>query len=293
MIRTRRISIFFIMALFIPVLVFAQGLDTVRIDGILGRSGAKMGSAYKVGFPRADLHVTLNGVLIKPGLALGAWAAFTGNDSSATVMGDLVLLQDEVNPVMAKLRQGDFEITAVHNHLLDETPRVMYMHYMGRGKAEDLAKTLRAALAATKTPFGIPAAMTKPAEEPAFVATVEKVLGRKGTVSGGVLGIGIPRDGEITTDDMTIPPSMGVAEAINFQEAGPGKVATAGDFVLTANEVNPVISTLHKHHIQVTALHNHMLEEQPRLFFMHFWGVGGAESVAEGIKAGLAKIHTK
>ena len=277
-----------------PVFLRAESLDTSKIDQSLGRSGTALGDVYKVGFPRTDLHVTLQGVVVKPGLALGGWAAFTGTDSKATVMGDLVLLQDEVNPVMAKLRQSDFEITAVHNHLLDESPRVMYIHYMARGRAEELAKSLRAALEVTKTPLGKPAAATgKPSAEPAFVKTVEEFLGRKGTVNGGVLAFGIPRAGLVTMNGTIIPPSMGVAEAINFQEAGPGQVATAGDFVLTAHEVNPVISALEAHGIQVTGLHNHMLGEQPRLFFMHFWGVGSARSVAEGINAALAEVHTK
>ncbi len=279
--------------LLVPALACAQGLDTAKIDHALGRSGAKLGDVYKVGFPRTDLHVTLGGVTIKPGLALGSWAAFTGTDANSTVMGDLVLLQDEVNPVMARLREAGFEITGIHNHLLDESPHVMYMHYMAHGHAEALGESLHAALAVSKTPLGAPAAAAKPAETPAFVGAVEKVLGRQGAFNGGVLGFGIPRAQIVTMNGTIIEPSMGVAEGINFQDAGGGKVATAGDFVLTAAEVNPVISALVAHHIQVTGLHNHMLDEQPRLFFMHFWGVGPASEVAEGIKAALVEIHVR
>jgi hypothetical protein len=293
MYSTRCISTL-ISVLLVPMLSAARGLDTGKVDGALGRSGTKLGDVYKVSFPRTDLRVMLDGVAIKPGLALGSWAAFAGTDDNATVMGDLVLLQDEVNTVMAKLRASGFEITAIHNHLLDESPHVMYMHYMGHGKAEELAKSLHAALESTQTPLGMPAPSTgKGSAEPAFVRTVEEVMGRKGALNGGVLGYGIPRAEAITMNGMTIPPSMGVAEAINFQEAGPDKIATAGDFVLTADEVNRVISALEAHHIAVTGLHNHMLDEQPRLFFMHFWAVGGAQSVAEGIKAALAELHTK
>ena len=277
----------------VPSFLAAQGLDTARIDQALGRSGQKTGEVYKVSFPRTDLHVTRRGVAIKPGLALGSWAAFQGTDDNAMVMGDLVLLQDEINPVMARLRERGFEILSVHNHLLDETPHVMYMHYMGKGKAGELATALRSALGASKTPLGKPAAPAKAAGEPTFVKTVEDALGRKGSFNGGVLAIGVPRADTITDRGMTIPPAMGMAESINFQEIGGGKVATTGDFVLVADEVNPVISALEEHHIEVEALHNHMLNEQPRLFFMHFWGQGPADSVALGIKAALEKVHTK
>jgi uncharacterized protein DUF1259 len=276
-----------------PSLVLGQGIDATKLQRVLGRPGQKIGEIIKFGFPRTDLHVTVRGVTVKPGLALGSWAAFSGTDDNATVMGDLVLLQDEVNPVVKRLRSSGFEITAVHNHLLFESPRLMYIHYMGRGRAENLAASLKNALSASMTPLGKPAAAAKPASEPAFVKQVEAVLGRKGAFSGGVLGIGIPRQDAITMNGMTIPPAMGVAEGINFQEAGPDQIATTGDFVLTSDEVNPVITALQDHHILVTALHSHMLGEQPRLFFMHFWGTGSAEMVADGIKAALGKVRVK
>jgi Domain of Unknown Function (DUF1259) len=266
----------------------------VKIEKALGRPGQKFGDVYRVGFPRTDLHVAVHGVAIKPGLALGSWAAFAGTDEHAMVMGDLVLLEDELNPVMERLRAAGFEITAVHNHLLDETPHVMYLHYMGHGVAAELAASLRGALALSKTPLEKPAAT--PAEEaapPSWVTMVEESLGRKGTLKGGVLSYGVPRADTVTMGGMTIVPAAGVAEAINFQAAEAGSVATTGDFVLTAEEVNPVISALEEHHIQVTALHSHMLTEEPRLFFMHFWAVGPAQAVVAGIKAALDKVHVK
>jgi hypothetical protein len=279
----------------LPMAVSAQGsggLDTAKIEQVLGRPGQKIGEVYKVGFPRTDLHVTVHGVAIKPGLALGSWAAFTGPDEQAMVMGDLVLLEDELNPVMEKLRASGFEISAVHNHLLDETPRVMYMHYMGHGKAAELAASLRGALAVSKTPLEKPTAATEEPAPPSWVKAVEDTLGRKGTLKGGVLSYGVPRADSITIRGTIITPAAGVAEAINFQVADTG-VAATGDFVLTAEEVNPVISALEAHGIRVTALHSHMLREEPRLFFMHFWAVGPAASVAEGIKAALDKVHVK
>ena len=287
-------SLILISILFVPVAVFAQGLDTAKIDQTLGRSGQRLGDVYKVGFPRTDLRVLVHGVAIKPGLALGSWAAFSGTNDSAVVMGDLVLLQSEVNPVMKKLRAAGFEVTAVHNHLLDETPRLMYMHYMGHGPAEQIASSLRAALAVSKTPLGKPvAAAAATSAPPSWVKTVEDTVGRKGGFNGGVLSFGVPRADAVTMSGMTVAPSEGVAESINFQEAGAGNLATTGDFVLTAEEVNPVISVLEEHHVSVTALHSHMLTEQPRLFFMHFWAVGSPESVAAGIKAALSHVSTE
>jgi Domain of Unknown Function (DUF1259) len=293
MLTKRTIWILISIALF-PLVTAAQGLDTTKIDQVLGRPGQKTGDVYRVGFPRTDLKVTVGGVAVKPGLALGSWAAFSGTGASASVMGDLVLVESEVNPVMSKLRAAGFEITGVHNHLLNETPRVLYMHYMGHGDAAELAKSLRAALAVSKTPLGAPAAPAPaPASPPAFVKTIEDTLGRKGQLNGGVLAFGIPRAEAITEGGMTLTAPQGVAESINFQETTPGQVATTGDFVLKAEEVNPVISALEEHNIQVTALHSHMLTEEPRLFFMHFWASGNTESVAQGIKAALSHIAVK
>jgi hypothetical protein len=282
-----------ICVLSVPLLVRAQGLNTATIDQALGRSGQKTGDVYKVSFPRTDLHVSVKGVAIKPGLALGSWAAFSGTDDNAMVMGDLVLLEDELNPVMDKLRSAGFEITAVHNHLFDETPHVLYMHYMGHGSATQLATSLKGALATSKTPLEKPAAAAEEPTPPVWVKSVEESVGRKGTFKGEVLSFGVPRTDEITMNGMTTPPAAGVAESINFQEAGTGNVATTGDFVLTASEVNPVIAELRTHEIFVTALHSHMLTEQPRLFFMHFWAVGTPEAVGGGIKAALSRVSVK
>jgi Domain of Unknown Function (DUF1259) len=279
--------------LILPSAVAAQGLDTTKIDQALGRSGQKIGEVYKFGFPRSDLHVSVHGLAIKPGLALGSWAAFIGTNDAAMVMGDLVLLEDELNPVMEKLRSAGFEISAVHNHLIDETPHIVYLHYMGHGEASRLATSLHAALAVSKTPLEKPAAPGEEGTPPAWVKAVEDSVGRKGTLKGGVLSYGVPRSDTITVGGTTIAPAAGVAEAINFQAADAGNVATTGDFVVTAEEVNPVITELQAHHILVTALHSHMLTEQPRLFFMHFWSVGSPESVGAGIAAALKHVATK
>jgi hypothetical protein len=292
MMRTRLRCFIVLCVLLLPTLVRAQGVTTGPIDEVLGRSGQKTGDVYKVSFPRSDLHVSVHGLAIKPGLALGSWAAFLGTDDNAMVMGDLVLLESELNPVIAKLRSAGFDISAVHNHLMEESPRVLYAHYMGHGPATQLATSLRAALALSKTPLEKPAAGPEEAA-PAWVKAVEDAVGRKGTFKGGVLSYGVARSDAITVGGMTIAPAAGVAEAINFQAADSGNVATTGDFVLTAEEVNPVISELQGHQISVTALHSHMLTEQPRLFFMHFWSVGSPESVGSGIKAALSRVAVK
>src|SRR6266849_3943008 len=227
----RNISILILILVF-PIAAAAQGLDVTNIDQALGRSGQKMGDVYKVGFPRTDLHVSVHGLAIKPGLALGSWAAFTGTDDNAMVMGDLVLLEDELNPVMEKLRSAGFEISAAHNHLIEETPHVVYMHYMGHGAASQLAASLKAALAVSKTPLDKHAASDEEAALPTWVKTVEDSVTRKGTFKGGVLSYGVPRGDTITLAGATIAPAAGVAEAINFQAADAGNIATTGDFVL-------------------------------------------------------------
>src|SRR3954466_16341725 len=140
-----------------PVMLVAQGLDTAKIDEAMGRLGQKTGDVYRLRFPRTDLQVSVAGVEIKPGLALGSWAAFAGNDNAAMVMGDLVLLENELTPVMKKLRTAGFEITAIHNHVLNESPRVIYMHYKSHGKAVERAKSLHAGLGESKTPLDKPA----------------------------------------------------------------------------------------------------------------------------------------
>lgn len=266
----------------------AQSSNWKDIDEAMGRSGqAQPGDVWRFGLPRKDLHVTLNGVDIKAGFALGSWVAFRRNGANAMVMGDLVLTQDEVEPVMLKLQQGGVEQSALHNHLLNESPHVMYMHIVGHGDAAHLAKTIHDALALTKTPG--PDSGTS-AQAPALgfdQKQVEQALGRSGKDNGGVLQFSVPRAEKITDSGMEVPPSMGVATAINFQSTGNGKVAITGDFVLLASEVNPVIRALRENGIEVEALHSHMLMEEPRLFFMHFWANDDAAKLAKGLRAAV------
>jgi len=272
--------------------VLAAESDWDAVAKAIGRSGTEMpGGVYRVGIGRSDLTVTVDGVQIKPPLALGSYLAFQKSGKEAMVMGDLVLLQEEVNPVMKKLIEQGIQITAIHNHLLRATPQVMYMHYQGHGDAAKLAAAVRSALEESKTPLAAPA---KAAAQPPIdldTAAIERTLGAKGTNNGGVYGFSIPRAEAIKEHGATIPPAMGMGTVINFQPTGGGKAAITGDFVLIGKEVNPVLKTLRENGIEVTALHSHMLEEQPRLFFMHFWANDDAQRLAGGLKAALGKVN--
>lgn len=259
------------------------------VDSIMGRTGAAQpGDVRKYSFPRSDLKVVVKGVQLKPALALGSWIAFERVGTKTAAMGDLVLTETELGPVMSALQKGGVEQTALHNHVLGESPRVMYMHVTAHGDAAAIARAVRAALRLTGTPLARPAAAaTAPFD--LDTAAVSTALGYRGSVNGGVYQVSVPRSEKIVDHDMEIPPSMGVATAINFQPTGSGRAAITGDFVMTADEVNPVIRALQAGHIQPTGLHSHMLGESPRLFFMHFWAIDDAVALARGLKAALAE----
>ena len=264
-----------------------------QVGAALGKTGsAAPGGIYRVGLPRTDLKVTLDGVELKPGFALGSWLAFEKMGEEGMVMGDLVLTMDEVNPVMTKLAAGGIEITALHNHLLRNQPFTMYMHVQGHGDPVKLAGALHTALAESTTPLSA-AAAPSPTPPPIDLdtAAIDQALGAKGTNNGGVYQFGIPRAEPIKDGGMDVPPPMGSANAINFQPTGGGKAAITGDFVLIAKEVNPVLKALREHGIEVTAIHNHMLDDQPHLYFMYFWANDDARKLAEGLRAALAQIN--
>jgi hypothetical protein len=264
------------------------------IDAALGKTGAKMpGGVYRVGLPRSDLKAMVDGVALKPGFALGGWLAFEKMGDQGMVMGDLVLTMDEVNPVMTKLAAAGIEITGLHNHLLRNQPFTMYMHVLGHGDPVTLAVALHTALAESKTPLSAPRAAPAATAPPIDLdtAAIDHTLGAKGSNNGGVYQFSIPRADPISDGDMVVPPAMGSAIAINFQPTGGGKAAITGDFVLIAKEVNPVLKALRDHGIEVTAIHHHMLDDQPHLYFMHFWANDDAKKLAEGLKAALAQIN--
>ena len=269
----------------------AASIDWQKVDDALGRKAAVSDDVRRYGFPRSDLTVTLDGVTIKPALALGGWVAFKPMHGEAMVMGDLVLLEAEVNPVMLKLIEGGLEITAVHNHLLRASPATFYLHVGGHGDPVKMATVIHDALSVSKTPMTAPAAASPPPAIDLDSAQLDKLIGAKGQPNGGVYQFNVPRTNPIKENDMVMAPvgPMGVAIAINFQPTGGGKAAITGDFVLTNDEVNPVIGALRANGIDVTAVHSHMLDEQPRLFFLHFWAVDDAFKLAKGLRAALDK----
>jgi hypothetical protein len=273
--------------------VGAKDVDWQKVDNAFGRKPAAVaGDVHRYGFPRTDLNVTLDGVAIKPALALGGWVAFKPMGDEVMVMGDLVLLETEINPVMAKMIANGLDITAVHNHLLRANPSTFYMHVGGHGDPVKLAAAIHDALSVSKTPLEPPAPPAQPPAIDSDTAQLDQIIGAKGQANGGVYQFGVPRRDPVTMDGMPITPAgpMGLATGIGFQPTGGGKAAITGDFVMVSSEVNPVIKTLRANGIEVTALHSHMLDEQPRLFFMHFWANDDAIKLAKGLREALDEM---
>lgn len=271
----------------------AADMDWSKVDQALGRKGADQpGGVHKFSFPRSDLKIVVDGVQIKPALALGSWVAFIPSGVGAMCMGDLVLTDTEISPVMKKLVDDGLEISAVHNHLLRMSEHVVYMHIGGHGDPAKLASTLHAALALSKTP--LEQSTAAPPSPPALdTSALDSALGFKGNANGGVYQFSVPRAETISEGGMSIPPAMGTAIAINFQPTTEGKAAVTGDFVLLDKEVNPVLKTLRQHGIEVTALHSHMIGDSPHMYFMHFWANDDAKKLAQGLKAALDLANVK
>src|SRR6202171_3371972 len=270
----------------------AEDIDWQKVDEAFGRKAAVVsGDVHRYGFPRTDLTVTLDGVTIKPALALGGWVAFKAIGGAMMAMGDLVRLDTEIKPVMTKLIENGLDITAVHNHLLRGSPATFYMHVGGHGDPVKMATAIRAALAESKTPLAAPAPASPPPAIELDTAQLDQIIGAKGQPNGGVYQFAVPRRDPVTEGGMALAPvgPLGVATAIGFQSTGSGNAAITGDFVIIASEVNPVIKALRSGGIEVTALHSHMLDEQPRLFFMHFWANDDAVKLAKGLRAALDK----
>ncbi len=279
-------------ALLLPASSAMAEIDWSQVEATIGKKAAVAGTVHKYGLPRSDLHVTLDGVGIKPGLALGGWIAFEPSGHAAMMMGDLVLTETEVTPVMRSLFANGVQVTALHNHLLRASPAPFYMHIGAHGDPLKLAKAVRDALAETKTPFEPSAA---PVGEPPKIdfdtARVDEALGAQGKNNGGIYQFSIPRAEHIKAGGMAVPPAMGTAIAINFEPTGDGQAAISGDFVAEGTEVEPLLKALQTNGIEVTALHNHMLDDEPRLFFVHFWANDDAVKLARGLRAGLDTLH--
>lgn len=267
----------------------AQETDWQKVDATLARRATVTGEVHRYAFPRTDLNVTLDGVAIKPALALGGWLAFKPAHGEAMVMGDLVLLENEITPVVTKLIEGGLEITAIHNHVLRGSPATFYVHVGGHGDPGSLATAIRAALAESKTPLQASAPAGPAPAIDLDTAQLETIIGTKGQANGGVYQFSVPRRERIAEGGMEIAPAgpMGAATAIGFQPTGNSKAAIAGDFALLGREVNPVVRTLRANGIEVMAIHSHMLTEDPRIFFLHFWAHDDALKLARGLRAAL------
>jgi hypothetical protein len=272
----------------------AADIDWNKVDQAIGKPGTNQpGGVHKFGLPRSDLKITVDGVAIKPTLALGSWIGFLPMGNGAMFMGDLVLTENEVSPVMKRLIEDGIEITAVHNHLLRTSPAVFYMHVGGQGDPVKLAQSLHAGLALSQTPLTAPAPAAAPPTIDLDTAAIDLALQAKGAINGGVYQFNIPRAEAITEAGMAIPPSLGTAIAINFQPTGGAKAAITGDFVLLGKEVNPVLKALSDHGIEVTALHSHMIDDSPHLFFMHFWANDDVTKLTQGLRAALDLANVK
>ena len=272
----------------------AAGEEWKTVEDVFGFPGANLPEGVvRFNMPRKDLHVSLGGTEVKPGLALGAWAAFHHvGRNDAMIMGDLVLTEDEVAPVMKALQDGGVEITAIHNHLLGESPKIMYLHMGGHGDPVKLARTIRQAVGLSKTPIPQGGGAKETADLGFDVAAVEKIMGRHGNVSGGVLHFNVARAEKVTEEGMDTPPSMGAGTVINFQPTGNGRSAIAGDFAMTGKEVGSVMKVLHDNGVQAVALHSHALDDVPKLFYMHFWANDDAVKLAKVLRSALDETNS-
>ena len=268
--------------------VHAQ-VDSAALEKAFGKKGTVQGNVYRVTFPRTDLKVAINGFSVAPGLALTSWVAIHKMGQSSMMMGDFVMLDAEEPTVVAKLIGLGLSVTAIHNHLVNEKPAIKFLHFSGSGDAVKLAEEIRSVFALTGTPMGPAAA---PAASTVDWSAVEAVLGTKGKKAGAVISYSFPRNEKLMDGGMEMPAAMGMATGINLQMEN-GQAGTTGDFVLLADEVNPVVKALVENGINVTAIHNHMLYDEPRLFMLHFWGVGDPGKIAAGLKAALDKTNSK
>jgi hypothetical protein len=256
--------------------------DWAAVAKALGKAGTEL--------PRSDLHVQLGSIELRPTFALGSWVAFAPMGDEAMVMGDLVLTEDEIEPVMKSLLDSGIEITALHNHLFHAEPATFYMHIGGMGNPVNMANAIRTALQLSKTPFTAPPPPATPPTIDLDTAAIDTALGAKGAIAGGVYQVGVPRAEPSKAMGLAVTGPLGGAEAINFQPLGGGRAAITGDFILIAKEVNPVLRALRGNGIDVTAIHNHMLDDQPRMFFVHFWAQNDLPKLLIGLKAALGEV---
>lgn len=261
--------------------------DWSRIQKIFKQKGIQQGNTIRINFARTDLKEKINGITIDSNLALGGYVAFTPMQDHAMMMCTMVLLQKEVAPVIEKLIANNIEITGMHNHLCGEDPKIVFLHCTGHGNAVKLAKGFKSALDKTKTPMSQKTVYPKCDIN---WQNVESILGFKGKKEGKLIFFSIPRADKVYQMDAEMSLPMGVGETINMQKVG-NKAISIGDFVVTAPEVNPVLKALTDNGLRVTSIHNHMLDENPRTFCLHYWGYDNPDKLAKGLKAALTNIN--
>ena len=279
---------------------FAQQNDWSSVEKIFGKKGTVQDNVFKIGYPRSDLKIKIGDFAVAPGFALGSWIGFINTSkrmnmqdheadmsNKAMMMGDLVLLDTEVPGVLKKLVEVNLKITAIHNHLINESPNVKYVHFSGSGDRVKLAEAIKSVLAVTGTPLTPP---QPPAQTNIDWSKVEAILGTTGKHNGILLQYSFARKEKLKESGMVMPPYIGMATAINFQKEG-DKAAITGDFVLLADEINPAIKILIDNGITPTALHNHMIHDEPRLFMMHFWAIDDPEKLAKALQQVLTTTN--
>lgn len=277
------------------VALVPQQVNTAAIDAVLFRKGTEREGVYRVNFPRRDLDVRIGGVKLEPAFALTTWAAFSpmGHGSKfVMLMGDFVVTAAELPKAQKALLDGGIRITGVHNHLIGESPQIMYMHFAAKGDATQLATALLDALKTTGTPLGElpPPTSTPPVPD---WTEVESILKFKGTRNSVVLNVSIPRAHPILHEGEPLKTPNGANSSLNFQMLADDQAAVTSDLVLVADEVDAVVSALHKGGITVTALHNHMIYDEPRTFHLHTWGVGKPSDLADKMRTALDRMAVR
>ena len=256
------------------------------VAAILQTKDAFAGGYHRFNLPRRDITLRLGDVTLAPELAQGAWAGFSDDPDLTMLMGDLVLKPAELEPVLAELVSQQLDATAIHNHLVGEEPRLVYLHFGGRGRAIDLARRLDRVLARTATPRPVAAAPVVPLG--IDTSLVFHGLGRSGRAHGSVAQVSfILVSGAVTMDGMPVTPALGYASPVNIQAVDANRAVATGDFAVTGKQVGPMVRTLAAHGITATALHTHMIGESPTIYFMHFWADGPLAKVVEGLRAAV------
>jgi hypothetical protein len=286
---------FFLLASFLFHCSAHAQLDTAAIERITGVKGKSNKGEYKITIPQNDLNVEVDGFRIIPPMGLGTWIAFTPAKSGAMIMGDIILTETDLKPVQQEVIRQGLTITAIHNHFVRNHPNILYMHIGGSGKTEEMAQKAKAVLDKVAESRGHNPAAASVADVPYSIDSkkLDEILGYKGEMSKGVYKYTIGRpDVVLKEHGVTISTFFGFNTWAAFQGT-PDHAAVAGDFTMLEDEVAPVIKALVENGIEVVAVHNHMVHEEPKIFFLHYWGVGNAEQLAKGLKAALDETGKK